>query len=188
MKIFIKNMVCTRCKMVVESALEKLGLHYVSLELGEVETVEDISREQLLQFDRYLRQSGLELIENRKNALVEKVKTAIVELVHYSDEELKVNLSEYLSEKLHYDYTYLANIFSEVQGISIEKFFINHKIERVKELLVDNELNLKEISFITRYSSVAHLSNQFKKTTGFAPSQFRHLLHKNRVSLENVSC
>lgn len=181
-------MVCTRCKMVVKSELEKLDLHFRTIELGEVETTDNIPPEKLKLLDNNLRQYGLELIENRKNILVEKIKTAIVELVHYSDEQLKINLSDYLGEKLHYDYTYLANIFSEVQGTSIERFFITHKIERVKELLVYNESNLKEISFITRYSSVAHLSNQFKKTTGLAPSQFRLLQHKNRLSLEQVSC
>ena len=180
-------MVCMRCKMAVESALGKLDIHFKTLELGEVETNENISQEQLKVLDGYLRQSGLELIENRKNAIVEKIKTAIIELVRYSDEEFKVNISDYLTKKLNYDYTYLANIFSEVQGITIEKFFINHKIERVKELLLYNELNLKEISFMTKYSSVAHLSNQFKKETGLAPSQFRHLQHKNRLSLEEVA-
>jgi AraC-like DNA-binding protein len=124
---------------------------------------------------------------NRKNVLVEKIKTAIIELVHYSDERLKINLSDYLSEKLNYDYTYLANIFSEVQDTTIEKFFIMHKIERVKELLIYNEHNLKEISFITHYSSVAHLSNQFKKITGLAPSEFRNLRQINRLSLEQVA-
>jgi AraC-like DNA-binding protein len=188
MKIYIKNMVCTRCKMVVKSELEKLGLNFKTIELGEVETTDNISQDRLKLLDNNLRLYGLELIENRKNILVERIKTAIVELVHHSDEQLKINLSDYLSEKLNYDYTYLANIFSEVQGTSIEKFFITHKIERVKELLVYNELNLKEISFVTRYSSVAHLSNQFKKTTGIAPSQFRHLQRKNRLSLEQVSC
>jgi len=188
MKIYIKNMVCTRCKMVVKSELEKLDIHFRTIELGKVETTNNISQEKLKLFNNNLKQCGLELIEDRKNILIEKIKTAIVELVHYSDEQLKIILSDYLSEKLNYNYTYLAKIFSEVQGTSIEKFFITQKIERVKELLVYNELNLKEISFITRYSSVAHLSNQFKKTTGLAPSQFRHLQHKNRLSLEQVSC
>ena len=180
-------MVCTRCKMAVKAALESLNIDFKSLELGEVETSWDVSPEQLKQLDIYLKKSGLELIENRKNILVEKIKTTIIELVHYSDEQMKVNLSDFLSQKLNYDYTYLSNLFSEVQGISIEKFFITHKVERVKELLIYNEYNIKEISFMTRYSSVAHLSNQFKKVTGIAPSQFKHLQHKNRHALELVS-
>lgn len=180
-------MVCTRCKMVVKSELEKLDIHYRTTKLGEVETTYDLTSEKLKLLDNNLRQYGLELIEKRKDVLVEKIKTAIIELVHHSDEQLKINLSDFLSEKLNYNYTYLSNIFSEVQGASIEKFFITHKIERVKELLAYNELNLKEISFITHFSSVGHLSNQFKKTTGLAPSQFRHLKNKNRLSLEHVS-
>lgn len=180
-------MVCIRCKMAVKSALDSLNITFNSLELGEVETSKEVSPDQLKQLDICLKKSGLELIESRKNILVEKIKTAIIELVHYSDEQLKINLSDFLSQKLNYDYTYLSNLFSEVQGISIEKFFITHKIERVKELLVYNEFNIKEISFMTRYSSVAHLSNQFKKVTGIPPSQFKHLQHKNRHALEQVS-
>ena len=180
-------MVCIRCKMAVKAALESLNIDFKSLELGEVETVREVSHEQLRQLDACLKKSDLELIESRKNILVEKIKTAIIELVHYSDEQIKVNLSDFLSQKLNYDYTYLSNLFSEVQGISIEKFFITHKIERVKELLVYNEYNIKEISFMTRYSSVAHLSNQFKKVTGIPPSQFKNLQHKTRHTLEQVS-
>ena len=181
-------MVCARCKMVVKSELTKLDIHYKTTNLGEVETTNNIASDRLKLLDNNLRQYGLELIENRKDILVEKIKTAIIELIHHSDEQLKINLSDFLSGKLNCNYTYLSNIFSEVQGASIEKFYILHKIERVKELLVYNELNLKEISFITHYSSVGHLSNQFKKTTGLAPSQFRHLQYKNRLSLEQVSC
>jgi AraC-like DNA-binding protein len=188
MKIYIKNMVCTRCKLAVISALEKYSIPYESIELGEVETSENIPPALLVQLDNCLRQSGLEIIESRKDRLVEKIKTTIIELVNYSEETLKVNLSYYISERMNYDYSYLSNLFSEAQGVSIEKYFINLKIERVKELLLYNEHNIKEISFMTRYSSVAHLSNQFKKTTGMAPSQFRELLHKNRLSLEQVSC
>jgi AraC-like DNA-binding protein len=173
--------------MVVMSELEKLGIQYRMVNLGEAETTDNISPEKLKLLDKNLRQSGLELMENRKDILVERIKTAIIELIHYSDERLKINLSDYLGAKLNYDYTYLANIFSEVQRMSIEKFYIMHKVERVKELLIYNEHNLKEISFITHYSSVAHLSNQFKKITGFAPSQFRNLRQVNRYSLELVA-
>jgi AraC-like DNA-binding protein len=187
MKIYIKNMICIRCKIVVKSELKKLDIHFRKIEMGEVETTDNVSQEILKLLDNNLRYYGLELIEKKKNILAEKIKTAIIELVHHSDEPLKINLSDYLSEKLNYNYNYLANIFSKVQGTSIEKFYIKHKIERVKELLTYNELNLKEISFLTQYSSIAHLSNQFKKTTGLAPTQFRNLQYKNRISLEQVS-
>ena len=179
-------MVCIRCKMVVKSELEKLGLHYISVELGEVKILENISPEQLSQFDEGLKKSGLELMDDKKSMLIEKIKNCIVELVHYSDEQIKVNLSDYLSEKLNFDYTYLANLFSEVQGTTIEKFFIAHKIEKAKELLVYDELNLTEIADKLHYSSVAHLSNQFKKITGLTPSHFKKLKHKRRIALEDV--
>lgn len=186
MKLYIRNMVCIRCKMVVKSELEKLGLHYISVELGEVEILENITTEQLNQFDESLKKSGLEIMDDKKSMLIEKIKNCIVELVHYSDEQLKVNLSDYLSEKLSHDYTYLANLFSEVQGTTIEKFFIAHKIEKAKELLVYDELNLTEIADKLHYSSVAHLSNQFKKITGLTPSHFKKLKHKRRIALEDV--
>ena len=179
-------MVCIRCKMLVKSELEKLGLHYISVELGEVEIMENISGEKLNQFDEGLRKSGLELMDDKKSMLIEKIKNCIVELVHYSDEQIKVNLSDYLNEKLNHDYTYLANLFSEVQGTTIEKFFIAHKIEKAKELLVYDELNLTEIADKLHYSSVAHLSNQFKKITGLTPSHFKNLKHKRRIALEDV--
>ena len=183
MKILIKNMVCTRCIMVVNSALTELEIPYESLELGEVETSENIPEEKLKLLDSYLRPFGLELKENKKNILVEKIKSAVIALVHDSEEQTKVNLSDYLSHKLNYNSTYLSSLFSETQGTSIEKFFITNKIEHVKELLVNDGLNLKEISYITKYSSVAHLSYQFKKTTGLAPSQFRQLQNQNRIAL-----
>lgn len=181
-------MVCACCINAVKSELKNLDIQFRSIELTEVETINIISPEKLNLLDKNLRQYGLELIEGRNNILIEKIKIAIVEFVHYSDEEFKINLSDYLREKLNYDYTYLANIFSKVQGTSIEKFFISHKIERVKELLVYNELNLTEICYRTRYSSLAHLSYQFKKTTGLAPSKFRHLQHKSLLMLEQVNC
>ena len=179
-------MVCIRCKMVVKSELEKLGFHHISVELGEVKILENISPEQLRQFNMGLKKSGLELMDDKKSMLIEKIKNCIVELVHYSDEQIKVNLSDYLSEKLSHDYTYLANLFSEVQGTTIEKFFIAHKIEKAKELLVYDELNLTEIADKLHYSSVAHLSNQFKKITGLTPSHFKKLKHKRRIALEDV--
>jgi AraC-like DNA-binding protein len=172
--------------MVVKSEMEKLGLHYIFVELGVAEIMEDISSEMRIELDVGLRRSGLELMDDKKSMLIERIKNTIVELVHYSDKLPKTNLSDYLSDKLNYDYTYLANLFSEVQGTTIEQFFITHKIERVKELLVYDELNLKEISFKLHYSSVPHLSSQFKKVTGLTPSHFKQLKQKRRISLENM--
>lgn len=172
--------------MVVKSELEKLGLHYNLVELGGAEILENLTVEQRMQLDAGLRKAGLELMDGRKSMIIEKIKNTIIELVHYSDQIPKTNLSDYLSGKLNYDYTYLANLFSEVQGTTIEKFFITHKIERVKELLVYDELNLKEIAFKLHYSSVSHLSSQFKKVTGLTPSHFKQLKHKRRIALENV--
>ncbi|HUX97882.1 MAG TPA: AraC family transcriptional regulator [Bacteroidales bacterium] len=186
MRLYIKNMVCIRCKMVVKSELEKFGLHYTVVELGEAEIKEDISIYKRDQLNVALKKSGLELMDDKKSMLIEKIKKIIIELVHYSGDQLKINLSDCLSEKLNYDYTYLANLFSEVQGTTIEKFFINHKIERVKELLVYDELNLKEIAFKLHYSSVSHLSSQFKKITGLTPSHFKQIKQKRRTPLENV--
>ncbi len=186
MKVYIKNMVCIRCQIVVKSELEKLGLPYTYVKIGEANIKGNVLPEQLEQLDAALRKSGLQLMENKKSILVEKVKSAIIELVHYTDEPIKVNLSDYLSEKLNYDYTYLANLFSEVKGITIEKFYLTHKIERVKELIVYDELNLTEIAYMMNYSSVAHLSNQFKKITGLTPSHFKEIKNKRRDTLENV--
>ena len=186
MKLYIKNMVCIRCKMVVKDELTKLGLHYTSVELGEADIVETLSPEQQDQFKEALVRSGLELMDDKKSVLIQKIKNVIVELIHYTDEPLTVNFSVFLSTKLDYDYTYLANLFSEVQGITIEKFIITHKIERVKELLVYNELNLTEIAYLMHYSSVAHLSAQFKKITGLTPSHFKQLKEKRRSMLEDL--
>jgi len=173
MKIYIQNMVCIRCKMVVKTELEKLKLHYSSVELGEAEIMEHPTAEQLNQLNIALRKSGLELIDDKRSILVEKIKTIIIEMVHYSDDQLKTNLSDYLSERLHHNYTYLANLFSEVKGTTIENFYLGHKIEKVKELLVYDELNLTEIAERLHYSSVAHLSNQFKKMTGLTPTHYK---------------
>lgn len=179
-------MVCIRCKMVVKSELEKLGLHYVSVDLGETEIMEEISPEQLTTLSIALKKTGLELMDDKKSILVEKIKTIIIELVHYADEQIKINLSDYLSEKLNHNYTYLANLFSEVKGTTIEQFYLAHKIEKVKELLVYDELNLTEIAWKMHYSSVAHLSNQFKKMTGLTPTHFKNLKNKRRSTLGNV--
>lgn len=179
-------MVSIRCKMLVKSELDKLGLHYILVDLGEVEIMEDISAEKRDQLKIALLKSGLELMDDKKAILIEKVKNVIVEMVHYTDKVPKTNFSDYLSEKLNHDYTYLANLFSEVTGITIEHFIIAHKIEHVKELLLYDELTLTEISYRLNYSSVAHLSYQFKKVTGLTPTFFRQLKHKRRSTLENV--
>jgi YesN/AraC family two-component response regulator len=172
--------------MVVKDELTKLGLHYTSVELGEADIMETLSPEQQVQFRDALVKSGLELMDDKKSVLIQKIKNVIVELIHYTDEPLTVNFSVFLSKKLDYDYTYLANLFSEVQGITIEKFIITHKIERVKELLVYNELSLTEIAYLMHYSSVAHLSTQFKKITGLTPSHFKQLKEKRRSMLEDL--
>jgi len=179
-------MVCIRCKMVVKAELEKLGLHHIVVELGEAEIMESISDEQHDQFKEALLKSGLELLDNKKSVLIQKIKNVIIELIHYSEEPLAINFSDHLSQKLNHNYTYLANLFSEVQGTTIEKFIIAHKIERVKELLVYNELTLTEIAYLMHYSSVAHLSAQFKKITGLTPSHFKQLREKRLTMLENL--
>jgi AraC-like DNA-binding protein len=179
-------MVSNRCKMVVKEELKKLGLHFIIVELGEVEIMESISLEQQEQLKKALHHSGLELIHDKRVVLIEKIKIVIMEMIHYSDELPKVNYSDYISEKLNYDYTYLSNIFSEVKGITIQQFIIINKIERVKELLLYDELNLTEISYKLHYSSVAHLSNQFKKITGLSPSFFKQLKQKRKDNLEDV--
>jgi len=164
--------------MVVKSELENLGLHYATVELGEAVIREEISKAQMSALNAALKKSGLELMEDNKSILVEKIKTIIIEQVHYNDDQIKTNLSDYLSEKLNHNYTYLSNLFSEVKGTTIEKYYLAHKIEKVKELLAYDELNLTEIAYKLHYSSVAHLSNQFKKMTGLTPSHFKNLKHK----------
>ncbi|MFH2142433.1 MAG: AraC family transcriptional regulator [Bacteroidota bacterium] len=186
MKIFIKFMVSIRCKMIVKAELDKLGLHYLVVDLGEVDILEDITKEQRIRLKIALLKSGLELMDDKKAILIEKIKTVIVEIVHYSEELPKINFSDYISKKLNYDYTYLANLFSEVTGTTIEQYIIAHKIERVKELLLYDELNLTEISYLMNYSSVAHLSNQFKKITGLTPTFFKKLKYKRNDTLNNV--
>jgi AraC-like DNA-binding protein len=169
--------------MVVKSELEKLGLHYTTVDLGEVEITDKISKDQLDNLSIALRNTGLELMDDNKKILVEKITTNIIELIHYTDEQIKINLSDYLSEKLNHNYTYLSNLFSEVRGTTIEQYYLAQKIEKVKELLVYDELNLTEIAWKLHYSSVSHLSNQFKKMTGLTPSHFKNLKHKRRIAL-----
>ena len=179
-------MVSLRCKMMVKEELKKLNLKYGVIELGLVEILEDITEGQREQLKKNLYKSGLELLDNKKNILIEKIKNVITEMIHYSDEMPNVNYSDYISEKLDYNYSYLANTFSEVKGITIQQFIIMHKIERVKELILYNELNFTEISQKLHYSSVAHLSNQFKKVTGFSPSYYKQMKQKRNNNLENM--
>lgn len=186
MKLYIKYMVSIRCKMLVKAELDKLRLHYTTVNLGEVEIMEAITPEQRLQIKTALLHSGLELLDDKKAILIERVKGVIIEMIHYSDNLPKTNFSDYLSEKLQYDYTYLANLFSETEATTIEHFIILHKIERVKELIIYDELNLTEIARKMHYSSIAHLSHQFKKITGLTPSFFKSLKHKKRSALENL--
>lgn len=186
MKLYIKNMVSIRCKMLVRSELEKLNLPYKTVELGEVELEESISEQKREELKGALIKSGLVLMEDKKSILVEKIKNIIVEMVHYSDELPKVNYSVYISQKLNLNYTYLANLFAEVKGTTIEQFIITHKIERVKELIIYDELSLTEIAALMQYSSEAHLSKQFKKMTGLTPSHFKELKNKRRNPLEDL--
>jgi AraC-like DNA-binding protein len=179
-------MVSQRCKLAVKAELEKLGLHCVRIDLFEAEIEEDLSTDVIGQLRSALLQSGLELIEDHRAILVEKIKVVVIETVHYSDELPKMNFSDYLSRKLNRNYTYLANLFSEVTGNTIEHFIISHKIERAKEMLLYDELNITEISYKLHYSSVAHLSNQFKKITGLTPTFYKNSGNKKRTSIENV--
>ncbi len=186
MKYYIKYMVSLRCKIIVKQELQRLGIKYAMIDLGYVEIDEDISHElrELLRVNLLV--SGLELMNDKRSILVEKVKSVIIEMIHYMDDVPKVNNSDYISEKLSLDYTYLSNIFSEVKGITIQQYIIIHKIEKVKELLLYDELTLSEISYRLHYSSVGHLSNQFKKITGLSPSFFKSLKKKRQSLLENL--
>lgn len=179
-------MVSLRCKMLVKEVLKELQLHDHSIKLGEVEILEEITNAQRELIKIALLKSGLELMDDKRAMLIERIKNVIVEMIHYSDELPEKNFSKYLSDTLHYDYTYLSNLFSDTEGTTIEHFIINHKIEKVKELIIYDELNLTEIAWKLHYSSVAHLSNQFKKITGLTPSFFKALKHKKRSNLENL--
>jgi len=179
-------MVSLRCKMLVKAELEKMKLHHMIVELGEVEVMEDLTEKKRDQLKAALLKSGLELMDDQRAILVERIKNTIVEMIHYSDEVPKVNFSDYLSQKLDHNYSMLSNLFSEVKGMTIEQFIILHKIERVKELIIYDELNMSEIAEKLHYSSVSHLSTQFKKVTGLTPSFFKSLKHKKRTVLENL--
>lgn len=186
MKLYIKNMVCSRCKMVVKNELEKLNLNTTSVELGEVYIEETLSKDELKKVDLTLKNLGFELIDDRKSQTIEKIKNTIITLVHHSDHEIKTTLSAFITSQIHQDYNYLSGLFSEVEGISIEKYVIAQRIERAKELMVYDELTLSEIANQLGYSSVAYLSNQFKKITGFTPSYFKSLKEHKRKNIEEL--
>jgi AraC-like DNA-binding protein len=186
MKLYIKNMVSHRCKMVVRSELEKMKLKHTIIELGEVEIMENLSTPKRDQLKASLLEFGLELMDDERAILVERIKNIIIEMVHYSDQLPKINFSDFLSEKLGQNYNQLSSLFSEVKGMTIEHYIIINKIERVKELILYDELNLTEIAFKLHYSSVAHLSTQFKKVTGLTTTFYKSLKNKKRISLENL--
>ena len=184
MKLYIKNMVCNRCIMVVKSELKKFGLHPIAVQLGEAEVEEKMAEDRKQALDETLKELGFQLIDDKKSRWIEKIKTSVVELVYNRQETLKKKLSVYISENLHHDYSYLSNLFSEVQGTTIEQYFIAQRIERVKELLVYDELTLSEIADRLGYSSVSHLSKQFKKITGLTPTHFRQVKEKKRTPID----
>jgi AraC-like DNA-binding protein len=186
MKLYIKNMVCNRCIMVVKSELEKIGLQPISVALGEVELSQDLTANEKQTVAKTLSQLGFELLDDKISRTIERIKNLIVDLVHHQNQELKTNLSDYLVEQLMQDYSTLSNLFSEVEGTTIERYFIAQKIEKVKELLTYNELTLTEIAMQLNYSNVAHLSNQFKKVTGFTPTYFKQLKEKKRFSIDEI--
>ncbi len=179
-------MISLRCKLVVKEELQKLGITKIAIELGVIEFMEPISNVQMELFKTGIAQSGLEVLDDKKAILVEKIKNVITEMIHHTEILPKTNYSDYLSTQLNYDYTYLSNIFAEVKGVTIQQFIIIHKIERIKELLLYNELNIGEIAYRLHYSSIAHLSNQFKKMTGFTPSAFKKLKLNRKSNLENM--
>ena len=181
-------MLSARCKAAVKRILKELELHFIIVDLGEVEIMENITTAERDELRIALSDSGFELMDDKRAILIEKIKNTIVQMVHHTetDDNIKINFSNYLSEKLSHDYTYLANLFSEVQGSTIEQFIISHKVERIKELIIYGELNITEIAWKMNYSSVAHLSNQFKKVTGLSPSQFKQLKDKKRNMVEDV--
>ena len=179
-------MVCSRCKIVVKDELIKFGLHPVNVELGEVIISEEINETQKKQLNQVMLSFGFVLIDDKKSKMIEKIKNAIIELVRYSEEQLKTNLSEHITSQLNHDYNYLSNLFSEVEGTTIEQYFIAQKIERVKELLVYDEFSLSEIAVQMNYSSVSHLSKQFKKVTGFTPTYYKQLKERKRTPIEEL--
>jgi AraC-like DNA-binding protein len=179
-------MVSNRCKTAVKEELKKFGLHFIMVDLGVVDIMENISLEKRQLLKAGLLNIGFELMDDKRAIIIEKIKNIIIQMVHHTDENMKINFSDFLSEKLEHNYTYLANLFSEVQGTTIEQFIISHKVERIKELIIYGEHNVTEIAWKMGYSSVAHLSSQFKKVTGLSPSHFKQLKDKRRQPLEDI--
>ena len=186
MTLYIKYMVSLRCKILVSEKLRQLGLNYFTVNLGQIKVLENITDKQLEQLKSELLKSGLELMDDKRAIVIEKIKNVIIDMIHHTDELPKVKFSIFLSEELDYDYTYLANLFSQTEGITIQQFILNHKIERIKELIIYNELSLSEISFKLNYSSAAALSHQFKKVTGLTPTFYKHLKEKRKENLEKI--
>ncbi len=186
MHLYIKNMVCNRCILVVRQELEKLHIDARAVTLGEVALSRELSKEQMQQLTGNLTSLGFELLDNSKQQLIEKIKNIIIKQVHHKEEDNNQNFSEILTKTLHKDYSYLSSLFSEVEGITIEKYIINQKVEKIKELIIYDELSLSEIAYTLGYSSVAHLSNQFKKVTGLTPSYFRQVGQKKRKPIDKV--
>ena len=186
MLLHIKNMVCNRCEMAVRTVFEKMEIPILSIQLGEVEVFKNLEENQKQLLSENLKMLGFELLDDRISKTIERIKNLIIDIVHHQNEKLKVNLSSYIVEDLKQDYSALSNLFSETEGITIEHYFIAQKIEKVKELLIYNELSLSEIAFQLNYSSVGHLSNQFKKTTGITPTQFKQLKDKKRRQIDEL--
>jgi len=185
--LHIKNMVCPRCIKVVKDEFEGLGLSVERVELGEVTISSTVSTEEIEKIKTVLNRNGFELIDDKKGRIIERIKTLLIERIHFSEKGFEsLNTSVVLSKELGHDYSYLSHLFSSVEGITIEKYMINQKIEKVKELLVYDELSLSEIAFMLGYSSVQHLSNQFKKVTGLTPSHFKKLKENKRKPLNEV--
>jgi AraC-like DNA-binding protein len=186
MKLNIKNMVCSRCIMVVASELDKLGFNYSLVSLGEVELNENIADSQKYEIERHLKKFGFELIDDKKSRTINKIKTLIIDLVQNRQNDLTTNLSDYISDHIRQDYNTLSNLFSEIENTTIEKYFISQKIEKVKELIIYDELSLSEIAYSLNYSSVSHLSHQFKKVTGFTPTYFKTIKAIKRKKIEDL--
>lgn len=184
--LFVKNMVCSRCIMVVQNELEKLGVEFTNIKLGEVTLTNELNLDERNSLEAVLIPLGFEVIDDKKSRIIEKIKNIIIDFLHHQDNDAKNNLSDILGKKLNHDYNYLSNLFSEVEGTTIEKYFIAQKIEKIKELLVYDELSLSEIAIRLNYSSVAYLSNQFKKVTGLTPSHFKQIREEKRKPLDEV--
>jgi YesN/AraC family two-component response regulator len=186
MKIYVKNMACESCKIVLKDALEELDITPVKVELGEVETKEDLTTEEKEKLNSIIKKAGLELLEKKQGVIIEKIRKEIIDYVYNTEEKPLLSFSVLLGEKLNHSYTYLANVFSEVEATTIEQYLISLKIERIKELIILEEYTLSEIAYKLHYSSVAHLSNQFKKITGLSPSHFKKLKEKRRQTIQEL--